>query len=84
MRCEHCSAEIDDAKVLSHAASLRSKMRKTHKGAKPRMRRCPRCGVECAGEKLLLAHLSLCAAGPLVEITPADLQSWEQPNGTET
>jgi len=66
--------------ILSHAASLRSKMRKSFKGAPARERRCWRCGATVMGQRLLLAHLAMCAAGPLEELGPEDLVAWEPPN----
>ena len=69
-----CGHEIDDREILRVAASLRSRKRKNHRGGRPPARHsCPRCGAECIGLALLRAHLALCPAPPLVEVTAADL-----------
>jgi hypothetical protein len=65
MRCEFCAGEISDAAVLSHAARLHARKRKSFKGAPPQEHKCPRCGETFMGKRSLFAHLALCASPPM-------------------
>jgi hypothetical protein len=78
-----CGHEIADAEIMRCAASIRSRKRKTHRGGRPPARHsCPRCSAECIVLAMLRAHLSLCPAPPLGEVSADDMAalSWPGPD----
>jgi len=77
MRCPNCAHAIEDRAILSHAAKLRSKMRKTHGGGAPlKTFVCRYCGESCIGRAQLEVHEAT-HIGPPVEIGPEDLVPWD-------
>jgi hypothetical protein len=71
-----CGHEIDDTEIMSAAAGLRSRMRKTYRGGHaPKVWTCPRCGSEHLGQKMLWAHFTMCSAPPPSPVGEADLRA---------
>jgi hypothetical protein len=70
------SQEPSDEEVLKAAASIRSRLRKNHRGGRPcRKHACRWCGIECLGLHALGEHERGCPSKPDIWPDIPDLHS---------
>jgi hypothetical protein len=60
-----CGHEIADEEILQAAGAIRSRLRKSHHGGRPRGKyTCRWCSATCMGMKVLGEHELFCRAKP--------------------